>query len=198
AVSHQFGARLGSRALVAPTHDSDAQAVALQALGQKQRERRLAVSADRQIAHAHRHHWRSPFHHPPVQVTCAHADSVESRRRREPEPNWKKWGGKIPLPQSLDSWAIRTRRVWGHRSVEINEPFQLLQGEPRAARRPAHCSARALARTLSRLIVGEPLGSFADYVARVFDDSCAAGTDQRRHYLLLALVIRTDQDRDID
>src|SRR5208282_4216535 len=116
----------------APAHDSDAQAVALQALGEKHRERRLAGAADREIAHTDGQQRRPLFHHPPVQMTCAHADSVESRRSREADPGRKHANGKIALPQSLDSWTIRTRLAGGHRSAETNECFELLQGEPRA------------------------------------------------------------------
>jgi len=57
---------------------------------------------------------------------------------------------------------------------------------------------RTSAGCLSRRIVGEPLRSLADYVARVFDDSRAARTHHRRHYLLLVLVIRANEDRDVD
>src|SRR5271166_3795962 len=57
---------------------------------------------------------------------------------------------------------------------------------------------RTSARRLSRRVVAEPLRSLADDVARVLDDSRAARTHHRRDYLLLVLVIRTDEDRNVD
>ena len=64
---------------------------------------------------------------------------------------------------------------------------------------PLLTDARALRPAcLSRRIVAEPVRGFADDVARVLDDSRAARSDHRRHHLLLVLVIRTDQHRDID
>ena len=107
-------------------------------------------------------------------MTRAHADSVESRRGREPDPRWKKLRGKFALPQSLDSWAIRTRLVDGHRSAETNERFEMLQGELRAARAFAYGCVRITSGLLSRRIVAEPRRSLADNVARILDDSRAA------------------------
>src|SRR5271163_1673407 len=57
---------------------------------------------------------------------------------------------------------------------------------------------RTSARRLSRRVVGEPFRTLADDVARVLDDSRAARAHHRRHYLLLVLVIGTDENRDVD
>src|SRR5258708_3308782 len=106
-------------------------------------------------------------------MTRAHADSVESRRSSEPDPRWKKLPRKIALPQSFDARAVRARLVYGHRSAETNERFELLQGELRAAGALADGCVRGAARLLTREIVAEPLRGFANYVARVLDDSRA-------------------------
>ena len=66
-ISHQLGGLFRSRSSVAAAHDSDAETVALQAPREKQCERRLAGSTDRQIADAHCQHRSLAFHHPPVQ-----------------------------------------------------------------------------------------------------------------------------------
>ena len=105
---------------------------------------------------------------------------------------------KIALPQSLDSWAIRTRLVYGHRSVEINERLELLQGELRTATIFADGRMRTAPRRFSRRVVAEPIRGFANYIARVADDPRATRTDNRRDYLLLVFVIRTDQHGDIN
>ena len=132
-VSHQLGGLFRSRPSVAAAHDSDAEAVALQAPREKQCERRLAGSTDRQIADAHCQHRSPAFHHPPVQQARAHADSVEARSGRQSDPRRKQAKRKIPIPQSFDSRTARTRLAGGHRSAETNERFEMLQGDLRAA-----------------------------------------------------------------
>src|ERR1700722_324488 len=131
-------------------------------------------------------------------MTGANADSIESRCGRQANPRRKQMDRKIALPQSLDSWAIRTRLVYGHRSAEINERFELLQGELRATGIFADGRMRTAPRRFSRRVAAEPLGRFANYIPRVLDDSRATRTDNRRDYLVLVFVIRTNQHGDIN
>src|SRR5258708_18156128 len=109
-------------------------------------------------------------------MTRADADRVESCRSREADPRRKKAHWKIALPQSLDSWAIRTRLVYGHRSAEINDRFELLQGHLCTAPAFADGFVRIAARLLSRVFVGEPIPGFANHVAGTRAHSRASRT----------------------
>src|SRR5271156_4040702 len=127
--------------------------MALQVVGEEEREWSLAVAADCEIADADGHHAGPALVQSPIKMARADAQPVESRRGRQWKPSRQIARGEVAVPKPFDSRSIWARLARRHESAEIDQRPDLIHGEPRAARSIDDCSLRRVTRFFSRGVI---------------------------------------------